>query len=243
MDARPWLSTLLERRWLYNGAQAGPIALPARTCLVCGDAGGTAALCDGCIADLPRRAAPLLRRPIAGVSAAYACFDYAFPVADLVRAGKFSGDLCALDALAERLAAEMPPEVAAADCIVPVPLAPLRYTVRGFNQALELARPLAAVLGRPLVTSGLRRRWWHRPQSSLRATARARNVRDAFCVTADFTGRAILVVDDVVTTGATLAALARALRRRGAADVWGIAIAATPRGGAAQVSRLVTVSA
>lgn len=113
--------------------------------------------------------------------------------------------------------------------VVPVPSHPWSLLRRGFNPALELARPVARATGLPLHSGVLRRRWRRAaPAKRARAAHRATAVRDAFRARGDLRGERILLVDDVLTTGATLAACARALRQAGAAEVRGAVWARTP---------------
>ncbi len=106
------------------------------------------------------------------------------------------------------------------DCIVPVPLHPRRLAWRGFNQSLELARGLGRALGRPVTPSGLVRIRDTTPQSSLPGAMRRENIQGAFAADpVRVAGRRVLLVDDVMTTGATVETAARALRRAGAARV------------------------
>jgi ComF family protein len=126
-----------------------------------------------------------------------------------------------------RLLAAVGPEVAPValrdwtDGLVPVPLHPARHAERGFNQAELLAVPCAARWRCRLVTRALVRVRATVPQADLDADARRANVRDAFAVVrpAEVRDRRLLLVDDVLTTGATVAAAARALRAAGAAAV------------------------
>lgn len=105
-----------------------------------------------------------------------------------------------------------------ADALLPVPLHPWRHAARGFNQALELARPLARRSGLPLLTITRRVRRT-RPQTGLTAAERRRNLRGAFSVTRRLPCRHPLIVDDVMTTGETCSQLARVLLAAGAEDV------------------------
>jgi len=100
-----------------------------------------------------------------------------------------------------------------------VPLSRQRLRERGFNQALEIARPLARALGLPLDTTGLVRERDTLPQSRLPWRARQGNVRYAFTCRRDLTGLTVIVVDDVMTSGATLEAVARTLKAHGARRV------------------------
>ena len=106
---------------------------------------------------------------------------------------------------------------------MPIPLHRSRLRQRGYDQALELAKPLARALGVPLRNDLLRRRHATAPQSELHADERQRNLRDAFVTNAGVVLPAhVALVDDVMTTGATLHAAATALHRAGVArvDAW-----------------------
>jgi ComF family protein len=106
------------------------------------------------------------------------------------------------------------------ELLVPVPLSPGRLRRRGYNQALELGRELARLLSLRLAPSAARRVRPTLEQTSLDAAARRRNVRGAFAMDAGaVAGRHVALLDDVVTTGATMAELARATRAAGAARI------------------------
>jgi ComF family protein len=109
------------------------------------------------------------------------------------------------------------------DAIVPVPLHPLRLISRKFNQAAELAGALSRHTGKPMLASAVRRTRNTRHQVGLGRTGRDDNVRGAFSIGAsdalELAGRHLLIVDDVYTTGATVSAMARALRRAGASRI------------------------
>jgi ComF family protein len=124
-----------------------------------------------------------------------------------------------------------------ADIVMPLPLAPERLEERGFNQALSLARHL--VVKNKIDSSSLIRTRDTAPQRLLDREARQRNVANAFALQAtsskpyssvapSFEGKHILLIDDVMTTGATLAAAAEPLRRAGAARISAVVIARTP---------------
>jgi len=160
-------------------------------------------------------------------AAAWAPFRYAHPLDLLEARFKFRGDLAAGRVLAElmieRARLEAPSLPAT---IVAVPLHVSRLRARGYNQALELAKPLARALGIPLDRDLLVRLRATPAQTGLDAAARRRNLRGAFAVAK---GRAlphhVVLVDDVMTTGATLRECARTLRRAGVArvDAWVLA--------------------
>mgnify|MGYP001133889501 CR=1 FL=1 len=111
------------------------------------------------------------------------------------------------------------------DLILPVPLHRRRLRERGFNQAVELARPLARRLGIPLAVDLVERVRAGRPQSSLQRSRRQANVRGAFALRRPLDAWHVAVVDDVLTTGASAAELASILRRAGAerVEVWVVA--------------------
>ncbi len=211
--------------------------LPPR-CLVCGDPGLPGRdLCGACHAALPRQrhACPRCALPLPEAStcpaclalpppldATYAAFDYAFPLDRLLPRLKFHRDFAAGRVLAQCMAehfAGLPRPQA----LVPVPLHRERLRQRGYDQALELARPLARALDLPLRAGLLQRSKATRAQSRLDADARCRNLHGAFRVDAGTTlPMHVALVDDVMTTGATLHAAAEILRTAGVAriDAW-----------------------
>lgn len=113
--------------------------------------------------------------------------------------------------------------VEAADLVVPVPLHRLRLLTRKFNQSAELARAIGRIAGKPVRCDAVARKRRTRRQIGLGPRAREENVRGAFAVTeagrAALFGQRVVLVDDVYTTGATASAVARVLKRAGAADV------------------------
>jgi ComF family protein len=130
--------------------------------------------------------------------------------------------------MVERARIDRPPQP---DCFVVVPLHAARLRERGYNQALELGKPLARSLGIRLESGLLQRRRPTAPQTGLDAVRRRRNLRGAFRVAAEASLPAhVAVLDDVMTTGATLRECASVLRRAGVArvDVW--ALARAPHG-------------
>jgi ComF family protein len=172
------------------------------------------------------RRAPL---PLAGIVAPW---RYGGALADALRRLKFTGHTHVARTIAPLVAPYLAAatRIAAVDLVVPIPLHWWRRTRRGFDQAALLAGAADrhSPLGAPIVHP-LRRRRSTAPQSALPAAARAPNVAGAFVVAgrhaAAIAGRRVLVFDDVVTTGATMAAAARALRAAGAGEVIGFAVA------------------
>jgi ComF family protein len=177
--------------------------------------------CVRCAAPLPRPGVcgQCQRRPPA-FDRAVAAFRYRAPLDAMVKRLKFHGDLQLARLLgslmAERVvqSAEALPEV-----IVPVPLHPRRLRRRGYNQALELARPIARRLAVPLEWHQVMRVRATDPQTEVPAPLRSRNVKDAFAVTPGFCARRVAIVDDVMTTGHTINELAKALCRAGATEI------------------------
>lgn len=216
------------------------IALAARllggSCFLCRGA-SEALLCGGCSADLPvlpsaRCPKCALPSPGGGICGrclahppaydeTFAALAYAFPADTLVQALKFHAELALARFLGERLASVLP--AARPDVIVPVPLSARRLRSRGFNQALEIARSLGRVeidlLSRSRDTA---------PQFDLPWEDRQKNVRGAFAVSRRVDGATIAVVDDVMTTGATLDEVARTLKAAGARRVVNWVVARTP---------------
>ena len=121
------------------------------------------------------------------------------------------------------------------DALVPVPLHRRRLIERGFNQAFEIARPVAAATGLPLIIRGIHRHANTQPQSLLAAHERYRNMRGAFSIHRNLKGLNVAIVDDVITTGATVNTLAASLREAGAGEIhaWALARVA-PRDGPLQ---------
>ena len=207
------------------------VLLP-QECLLCGARSGDALLCAACAGTLPPLPAPgcpVCALPTAGGTICGAClksppaFDatvavwrYAFPLDKLVQALKFEHRLALAGFFATTML-EAPRPVG--DLLLPLPLSPARLKERGFNQAVEIARPLAHALGIELNLDACQRTLETAPQTSLPWKERRRNVKHAFECQTDLTGKAVIVIDDVMTTGATLDEFARTLKRHGAARV------------------------
>ncbi len=151
-----------------------------------------------------------------------AVFRYAPPIDGLIQGLKYAGKLTNARVLGELMAAKMKAASPRPDLIMPVPLHRLRLRERGYNQSLELARLIARRLALPLDYRAIKRVRATSPQTGLSLKERARNVRGAFAVTRSLSGLYIALVDDVMTTGHTVNAVAACLRKAGAArvDVW-----------------------
>ena len=237
----PKAAAPLPARW---AAALLDLLLPPH-CLLCGLPSDDGRLCAPCRADLPRSHHPCGQcalpvrtfddssvTPLCGgcLSApppwqqAVAALEYRFPADHLVRRFKFRRDLACGAVLQEELAAAVKrladplPEL-----IVPVPLHRWRQAGRAFNQSELLARGLGRSLGLPVATGVLLRTRRTRAQSGLDAVGRRRNVRGAFRCrpgrAALLQGRSLALVDDVLTTGTTLAECCRTLQRAGAGGI------------------------
>jgi ComF family protein len=218
-------------------------------CVLCGAKGvGDRDLCADCFAELPwnrhpcpRCAAPLppdADTPLCGEcikqspswDEAKSPLAYGFPVDKLVQRFKFEGDLAVGRLFGVLLAEYLAAGEDRPDCIVPVPLHASRLKERGFNQAVELARPVSRRLKVKVRLDLCERSRATQVQSTLDADERRKNLKDAFTVKAPVQGLHVALLDDVVTTGATAESLAHALREAGARRVtlWSACRAASP---------------
>jgi ComF family protein len=229
--SQPWEKVMVYGRWRTLAAWLWP-----SVCVLCRAATGTDEdFCSGCRADLPwiKTACPLCALPSSSKSACGACqrkrppvsravaaLRYATPIDRLVAGLKYHRRLELAHALGDLLATKLSDVAERPDLLVPVPLHSSRLRERGYNQALEIARVVAARLNIPLQADAARRVRATATQTALPLKQRSRNVRNAFRVTADeVTGKHVALVDDVMTSGHTVNALAKALRRAGAREV------------------------
>jgi ComF family protein len=204
------------------------------SCFLCRGA-ARAVLCEDCDAELPRLDQPLCPRCALAsprgetcgrcladrppYDATVAALAYEFPADVLVHALKFRGEL----ALASFLGSLLVKKIENADFIIPVPLSRERLRERGYNQALEIAR----AFGRPIEPALCKRTRNTAAQTELPWSDRQRNVRGAFHCARRIDGKSVAVVDDVMTTGATLAEVAATLKAAGAARVVNWVVART----------------
>jgi len=222
-------------------------ALPQR-CELCAGASGGALICSACQRSLPRLgpACAVCALPTAGgevcgqclahpppFAATVAAFAYAFPVDRLMHALKYHGRLTLSEWAAAALVEEYERRGSQRlpDLFTALPLAAERQRERGYNQAFEIARVLAQRLRVPLARDGASRVRTGPPQAALPWSERAKNVRGAFACELDLARLTVAVVDDVMTTGASLAEFARVLRAAGAVRVenWVVARTLPPR--------------
>ena len=217
------------------------------TCLLCGQP-QSSVLCQTCRARHMTTAVARCRRCALALTvqdtccgrcaaqppafdASFCATDYAPPIDVLVHALKFGAQLPLAAAMAEQLINSVASNaVADASVLIAVPLSSQRLAQRGFNQAHEIAKPIARAWQLPLATAlGIRVRDTE-PQSLLPLSERSGNMRGAFSLTRRgvVDGRHVVLVDDVMTTGETLNALAATLKRHGAVRVTNLVFARTP---------------
>jgi ComF family protein len=242
------------RGFVSRVQRAFDVALPGQ-CALCGKL-SQSTLCDGCDAqywnesrlrcatcalplgvsdtrrdhdDVRRHCAACLTNPPA-FNDTLALADYRAPLDTLAIELKFRGRLAAgatfarhLHAMFEDSGLPMP------DVIVPVPLSAKRLIARGYNQAWAIARPLARLMRVPADAALVVRTVHTAQQSRLDQDTRRRNVANAFRIDGDVRGKHIGVVDDVMTSGATLDALARTLKIAGARRVTNFVALRTPQ--------------
>jgi ComF family protein len=211
-------------------------------CRLCGLPSGDALLCAGCRKDLPRLPAahcPVCALPVPTARVCGRClkkppaFDgtlavwaYAEPADGLIHALKFRAQLPLARWFAQELHALGPPPC---DLLLAMPLHPKRLAERGFNQSVEIARALARQASLRFDPVGLERLHDTPPQRDLAWSQRRRNVRGAFAVRTSVTGLHVAVVDDVLTTGASLHEVAHMLKAAGALTVTNLVLARTPK--------------
>ncbi len=235
---------------VYNWSRFIQQAIYPSRCLLCGDVGDRDIdLCPACREELPHNHNPCYRcaLPLPPSAPAeslcgkcqqkpppfercIAPFIYHYPIAELVGGLKFHAKLqhgrMLATLLLEHILTAAPAPLP--QLLIPVPLHQKRLQERGYNQAVELARSLSQQLDIPLDLSSCHRVRDTCSQSSLHERERQRNVRGAFKLSGKIEADHVALLDDVVTTGSTVTALAKELRRAGVGrvDVW--ALARTP---------------
>ncbi|MDR1163853.1 MAG: ComF family protein [Candidatus Accumulibacter sp.] len=236
----PPFPNAIERVWKrVLGLVSNPLARIEQDCLLCASPAQREIVCEACEADLPRLseaccprcALPspegrLCGRCLAKPSyfdAARAVFRYEFPLDKLVQSFKYGHRLALAGYFGRAMAALGPPGGEAAtpsvDLVVPLPLYPGRLSDRGFNQSLELAKVIASAWKVPIDSERCARIRDTPAQADLPWKERKGNIRNAFLCSGEFAGKRVLIIDDVMTTGASVGECARALKRAGAAWV------------------------
>jgi ComF family protein len=216
------------------------------TCILCHAASRqTLDLCHACADDLPilsqscmRCAAILttdglvcgdcLKEPPA-FDTTYALFSYQTPITKLIMELKFHQQLVNAHLLGKLMAETLEKRwyynKTRPDVIIPIPLHPKRLQERGFNQALEIARPISKTLQIPIDILSCRRIKYTKAQAQLVSVKRGQNMKNAFTINRDLTGLYVAVLDDVITTGRTMGEFSKALKAAGAyrVDAWSVA--------------------
>jgi len=185
------------------------------SCPVCAQPNTASRICPGCQS---RYAAPREKRPI--IENTLTLFQYQYPVNRLIQNMKFNDGLDIACYLGEMLCDLFLHKSAAIPYgIIAVPLHPSRLISRGYNQSIELARPLARRLDIKLDTGICTRVRATVPQTDLPANKRRNNVLNAFNIAAEIPYKHVLLIDDVITTGSTVNELARMLHCAGVARI------------------------
>jgi len=208
-------------------ADVAELLWPQRCPACAAPAGAERLLCEDCRAAIPRVAFSLCARCLAAGREPAGCgihgdfqvwpaWLYDERAAAMVRAFKFEARVALAAELARELARALPP--ARFELVIPIPLHAARRRERGYDQAGALAEALGLALGVPCLPGALTRSRATRPQTGLDAAGRRRNLRRAFRIQRplEMRGRRVLLVDDVITTGATFEAALAALGESGA---------------------------
>ena len=231
MNGRSWVDEVLD------------LVAPER-CLWCGAFEAEVGSCAGCRAELPwnETACPSCAQPLPAAATCPRClirppaFDAAWcpflreePVRSGIAALKYRAQFRQVRTLGHLMGQRLRSTTAALpELLLPVPLSRRRLLRRGFNQALELARAVSRETGLAIDAHAARMVRVPVDQIGQSAAQRRRNLRGAFAVDRDLRGRHVALIDDVMTTGATLDALARAARAAGAVRIEAWALARSP---------------
>ena len=227
--------------------------LPSQPCVLCGSMSHDGLWCAACDAALPYFNAahcPICALPtptgeVCGhclaqpplFSRTTAVFGYAFPLDKLIQGMKYGEQLALAHAFAKKLAQRIDKNHLP-DYLIAMPLHPAKLRERGFNQSLLLATTLARELKLKLLPHACQRVRDTPPQSALPWKERKKNVRNAFSCNINLSGKRIVLVDDVLTTGASLNALAEAVSKKGAIEISAWVVARTLPRSEAQRSAL-----
>ena len=222
------------RGWFVDACPACGESSAGGFCTICAEEfARVVGACGRCGLAKPVRFCPL-EQATWDVDAVLAPFTYGAPVDHYLHALKYRGARLLGQAFGLLLAPLVGALRGEVDVLVAVPLHRTRLLERGYNQAQEIACTLGRSLRVPALERGIARSAATPTQTGQNARLRHRSVAQAFRVTRDFRGRRVGIVDDVVTTGATVNALAAALRAAGAARCVVFAVARTPEPGPSQ---------
>ncbi|MGD9152369.1 MAG: phosphoribosyltransferase family protein [Gammaproteobacteria bacterium] len=191
------------------------------TCILCHAVSGQQMdLCLSCQRELPFYQGNYLYNDI------FAMCDYVAPITKLILELKFQQQLVNARVLGELMAKKIKQrEKQLPQCIIPVPLSNKRLRERGFNQAIEIAKPISKILNVPMDISSCKRVRHTKAQAEISAKQRQKNIKNAFAVSRKFSAKHVVVLDDVVTTGQTVKEFSRVLREAGAEtiEIWCVA--------------------
>jgi ComF family protein len=212
-----------------------------RRCVGCGNIGEF--LCVGCRQNLPRLLKPFCQkcgRPESSGGLCPTCWGQKTAIDGVRSVFRFEGvvrqaihdlkyrNLRAIaGCLAALMANYLQDNPVCGEVLVPIPLHPRRLRERGYNQSSLLASELGKLIALPVIDTGLHRLKDSLPQArTTTVEERRRNVANAFvCRDEKLTGKGVILIDDVCTSGATLEACAKALKVAGAVSVWGLTLA------------------
>ena len=213
-------------------------------CVLCNDLAKEISLCDACRQDLPKIHSSCYQcglpfeeqveetlcgqcqQSLPSIDYLISSLAYDYPVDYLVSQLKFNRNLVYAKILSKLLLDTLQSQqYEHPELIIPVPLHKKRLRKRGFNQALEIARPIAKTFNIPIEKHAIRRVKQTEAQSLLNATERKKNLHHSFSLTKSITAKHVVIIDDVVTTGATVFELADLLKKSGVekVGVWTIA--------------------
>ncbi|OGT55135.1 MAG: hypothetical protein A3F17_08755 [Gammaproteobacteria bacterium RIFCSPHIGHO2_12_FULL_41_15] len=153
---------------------------------------------------------------------------YEKPIAHFISAFKFHHQLRYRQLLAEILLAKIP-DHCRPDIILPIPLHKRRLQKRGFNQAVEIAKLISKTMQIPISTNEVIRTLNTQPQTALKIPERHKNIKKAFAITKPMHYTTVAILDDVITTGATVSAMANCLQQAGIKTVYVLGVARTYR--------------
>lgn len=222
------------KQLLHNGVSNKLFSrLLKQRCLLCAaNDGGEMGLCDACYKDLPWHSAPqcpqcgLLSNGLACGScissppdfdATHSLFTYDFPLDAMMQRYKYGSMLNLAYFFGKVLYKKA--SLGNIDLIISMPMHPTRLKERGFNQSLEIAKVITKDHPEKLNYTLVQRQRYTSPQASLPLKERVKNIKGVFATNADLTGKRIAIVDDVMTTGASLNELAKTLKLAGATHV------------------------
>jgi competence protein ComFC len=185
-------------------------------CSICGDhnRNSSCMICQQCLTNPPR------------YTGLRSWSEYSGPIQPAIQNLKYNNNFGLAEILAEQIYKVFKQQSWKIDVVSPMPLDPKRVRARGHNQSEYLAVPFAKVSGIEYSSKTISKFRSTRPQVGLSHQERIHNVKDVFTARAEIvSGKSILLIDDVITTGATMDSCAGALKKAGAARVYGISVA------------------